>query len=623
MCGIFLVNTGEINSNISIDLFKYIGSLSESRGKEASGWFYLDKGNLEIYKSDKYFSNRLNTMKLDELKKKQSLKWMFGHTRLKTHGEITKYENNQPCISKNTFIVHNGIVTNYQDFNKSNHELDSQIIADLIESYSNSLFSIEQTIEKALCKLKGEVSIGGYSKFYDKLFIYSNTGSIYYLFNKNKLVLFSSEQSITSKAAKKLYKNYKLKKIEPNHCLIFNQDGLFESEFIVNTEGEEKNYRKFKSIQEKTFDSMRIPELSRCKKCILPETVPFIEFDSKGICNYCINYEKHIYKDIQILKEKIKNKKIVCGFSGGRDSSFGLYKLYLETNAELIATTYDWGMVTDLARRNQARVVGKLGIEHIWVSAKISKKRKNIRKNLIAWLSKPHPGTIPVLMAGDKVWQIKLNKIKKQTNSDYIAQFECPYEQTYFKYGFAGIKPRFKKEESYSLSIKSFDKLKLFAFYISQALFNYRLINQSLFDSIRGFYSFYYKKRNYIFPYNYFKFEENEVNHNLENYFQWEFDDEIVTSWRIGDETSFFYNFLYYEYAGFTENDFFRSNLIREGLIDRTRALYLVNRENQTSLKRVEEYLMKLDLEFKDVESDLNKFFENSLVKTWINIKSE
>jgi hypothetical protein len=37
-------------------------------------------------------------------------------------------------------------------------------------------------------------------------------------------------------------------------------------------------------------------------------------------------------------------------------------------------------MVTDLARRNIARVCGRLGVENIIVSADIHWKRENIRK---------------------------------------------------------------------------------------------------------------------------------------------------------------------------------------------------------------------------------------------------
>ena len=57
-------------------------------------------------------------------------------------------------------------------------------------------------------------------------------------------------------------------------------------------------------------------------------------------------------------------------------------------------------MVTDLARRNQARMCGALGIEHIIVAADIPQKTTS--KYLNAWLKKPNLGMVPLLMAGDK-----------------------------------------------------------------------------------------------------------------------------------------------------------------------------------------------------------------------------
>ena len=109
----------------------------------------------------------------------------------------------------------------------------------------------------------------------------------------------------------------------------------------------------------------------------------------------------------------------------------------------IISASYDWGMITDLARRNQARVTGILGIEHVWASADIPQKRKNIRKNLYAWLEKPDLGMIPILMAGDKVWQNILHDIAEKNSTNYILQFQSPYEVTQFKYGFANIPPIF------------------------------------------------------------------------------------------------------------------------------------------------------------------------------------
>ena len=43
-----------------------------------------------------------------------------------------------------------------------------------------------------------------------------------------------------------------------------------------------------------------------------------------------------------------------------------------------ITYTYDWGMVTDLARRNIARMCGSLGIENIVVSANLKEKTMRI-----------------------------------------------------------------------------------------------------------------------------------------------------------------------------------------------------------------------------------------------------
>ncbi len=71
-------------------------------------------------------------------------------------------------------------------------------------------------------------------------------------------------------------------------------------------------------------------------------------------------------------------------------------------------------MVTDIARRNISRMCGKLGIEHILLSADIRTKRKNIRKNVLAWLKRPSLGTIPLFMAGDKQFFYFANKLQNK-----------------------------------------------------------------------------------------------------------------------------------------------------------------------------------------------------------------
>ena len=61
------------------------------------------------------------------------------------------------------------------------------------------------------------------------------------------------------------------------------------------------------------------------------------------------------------------------------------------------------------SRRNQARICGKLGIEHIIVAADIPLNRKYINEYVNAWLDKPHLGMVPLFMAGDKKYFQILN----------------------------------------------------------------------------------------------------------------------------------------------------------------------------------------------------------------------
>lgn len=94
--------------------------------------------------------------------------------------------------------------------------------------------------------------------------------------------------------------------------------------------------------------------------------MPFIHFDDEGVCNYCRNFENRNYrlKGEMALKEFVEpfrsssgEPDCIVGFSGGRDSTYGIDYIKNVLGLHPIAFTYDWAMVNDLARRNQARVV--------------------------------------------------------------------------------------------------------------------------------------------------------------------------------------------------------------------------------------------------------------------------
>ena len=75
---------------------------------------------------------------------------------------------------------------------------------------------------------------------------------------------------------------------------------------------------------------------------------------------------------------------------------------------------------------------------------------------------------------------------------------------------------------------------------------------------------------------------------------------DTTTTWRIGDATAAFYNYVNYTLAGFTEHDTLRSNQIREGDITRSEALRLVELENRPRYPNIKWYLDILGFDFTD-----------------------
>jgi len=96
------------------------------------------------------------------------------------------------------------------------------------------------------------------------------------------------------------------------------------------------------------------------------------------------------------------------------------------------------------------------------------------------------------------------------------------------------------------------------------------------------------------------------VNDTLINQYDWETAIDTSTTWRIGDGTAGFYNYVYYTVAGFTEHDTFRSNQIREGQLTREKALELVENENQPRYQNIRWYLDTLGLNFEEVIKIVN-----------------
>jgi glucosamine--fructose-6-phosphate aminotransferase (isomerizing) len=522
--------------------------------------------------------------------------------------------DNQPVVRGNICALHNGIIVNEKEVwdkltvNRK-YLIDSEVIVAIAEEHLKNNGEISDLPNKVLSLTRGVVACAMLLAEHGKLILFSNNGSLYIGYIGED-IYFASERFALDQIACENIRQIK------DQSLILDIPSTDEDFDIHDEKNRTENLIpefQINTNEEKLLEYKKL-NLKRCTKCILPDTMPYIKFDEHGVCNYCHNYKKRnkpkpveeLFKLVEPYRKSGKEFDCIVPFSGGRDSSYGLHLILEELKMKPLTYTYDWGMVTDLGRRNISRMCSEMGIENIIVAANISQKRKNIKMNLSAWLKSPHLGMMALLTAGDKHFFRHVERVKDQTGINLNLWGVNPLEQTHFKTGFLGIKPDFEEDKVYSNGIMKQLKYHSKRFRAMSESPSY--FNSSLWDNLSGeYYRSFTTKKDYFHIFDYWTWDESTVNNILINQYDWETAIDTPTTWRIGDGTAGFYNYVYYTVAGFTEHDTFRSNQIREGQLSREEALKLVEIENFPRYQNIRWYLDTLGLDFKEVIKVINQ----------------
>lgn len=650
MCGIFGLLVPATTTFRSSELRRALDRLfrlSESRGKEAAGLALSAGEEIRVYKRNVPATQFLREERYRRLFRDDHVRVerplaAIGHSRLVTNGSEEIHRNNQPVICADSVGIHNGIIVNVDDLwpryahLERQSEVDSEIIFQLIRHFVDGGSTLGQATLRTFEESQGQASIAALFADFQRLLLYTNNGSLYVATHpRNEIFLFASERHILDQMVAKSpvllrFGQLAIRKVPPGEGWVVDlatlerrpledDDSRPSAETtssivdVLQAAGEVPEVEPFEIIPqqfpaklEETFEACHqaIAHLRRCQRCLLPETMPFLVFDEAGVCNYCHGYQRNEIRPRNELEDLLTplrrrggDANCLLGISGGRDSSYALHVLVKELGLRPVTFTYDWGMVTDLARRNVSRMVGSLGIEHILVSADIRRKRDNIRKNVSAWLRKPDLGIIPLFMAGDKQYFYHANRIKKQLGVDQTFLGENLLERTDFKTGYCGIPPA-REDDDRVYVLNAGSQARMLSYYGRQYLSHRPYLNRSIFDTAFAYASYYLIDRDYINLYRYVPWDEATLERTLLEDYDWETANDTQSTWRIGDGTAAFYNYIYYLVGGFSENDTFRSNQIREGHIGRDEALDKVRTENRPRYETMKWYCDTIGIDF-------------------------
>lgn len=651
MCGIFGVLAGQDAALAPVEaraLAEILLRHSQQRGRDASGIAALnaDRG-IAIVKRPTNPDHLLRLPAYARLIDDATVQppiCLIGHARMATSGDWQDERNNQPLLRDGIALIHNGVIANpeelwqrHPDPASRQAEVDTEallaLLADGRHATNDSAGSgLAASARRVFGQLEGSASVAAICATERQLLLASNTGSLFVLRGQGCLIFASERYFLDSLRSDPRFTGLGLglpQQVTAFSGLLVDIDSLQETplDLPYGTEAFPRRHFSFDAERAATairdwgfvqYDEAALRNQRRCTRCILPASYPHIAFDIEGVCNYCRHMKPTVVKGqtretlaglietyARAAHDKGRDTFCILPLSGGRDSCYGTHMLVRDFGLKPLTYTYDWGMVTDLARRNIARACGRLGLENILVSADITRKLDYIRSNVSAWLKQPDLGLIPLFMAGDKHFFSWVNKIKAQNGIDLNIWMMSPLENADFKEGFAGVAPHWDRERTDYLSPVA--KLKLLSYYGFAFLRNPGYINRSIADTATGFLSFYVEpRRDYYNLFDFVPWDESDVNRTIFDEFGWENAADSPNTWRIGDGTAPFYNYIYCTVAGFTENDTFRSNQIRNGEIGRAEALEKVMTENIPRIDGLDWYFQRIGLDMPAAMSAIN-----------------
>ncbi len=207
MCGIVGYIGEQEKKKIILEGLKEL----EYRGYDSAGIAVLKDDDITYFKAVGKLKNLEEKTKEFE---SDGFGLAIGHTRWATHGKPNEI-NAHPHFGKYSFVIHNGIIENYQELKKELQakgvsflsQTDSEVIVHLFEMFTNEGLDAFKAFEKTVQKLEGAYAILLISKIEkDKIFFAKNLVPLIVGKNsKNEIFFGSSDAPLIGHAEEVVY----------------------------------------------------------------------------------------------------------------------------------------------------------------------------------------------------------------------------------------------------------------------------------------------------------------------------------------------------------------------------------------------------------------------------------
>ena len=327
---------------------------------------------------------------------------------------------------------------------------------------------------------------------------------------------------------------------------------------------------------------------SICTKCVLKSGTPGITFDKSGTCNYCLTYtprkvegEDKLVAILKRFKKKGGRYDCMVGVSGGRDSTYTLWKLVNDSQMRVLAVNYKNPFTSGQARENMRRAIQILKVDFFDWEFPNDVHRRSTAKALRAWSHHPSSALIPIVCTHCKTMWPTLYRIARDHETPLIVVGSNPLETASFKQaGLGGARYYHKPSLLPRLISKSISELIKNPRYLTSCSWGTVLKMYLCAGHNSPYLRWRFKDITVVRLFDYLRWNEKEVLSTITDNLGWQKSMEVESSWRFDCRLDYVRRLMYGATVGVTELRDLFSKMIREGMISRSEALNRLETED-------------------------------------------
>lgn len=363
--------------------------------------------------------------------------------------------------------------------------------------------------------------------------------------------------------------------------------------------------------------------MRRCKQCLMPDSLPGSNFDSEGVCTWCREgYPPYTIRSEQALTNKFKGlgantgeADCLVGLSGGKDSTYALYRLVKHYHLKVEAFIYTHGGSREFALKNAEQTCARLGVKLHHTTLPGNTHAEAFLHYFKAWLAHPDATSAGMTCVACKHLHILGSELATQRKIPYVVWSSTPLEYS----PFLAIRHTGSAKNQFQRDGLLQSGLKMAKAIVTSPKFAMGVLAQprtSILGCLAVFPSSSYLRLRYpkVIPLMFYSFEKWNPQHILNiitTELDWQIPAEITEDWHTDCVFNVFKEYMFQKMFGVSYTDAHLSNQIRHAYISREEGRIKLQESKQYYAASVapalrhlgaEELMAQIDLSCFDVE---------------------